>query len=225
MAPAHLEYSLDMRITRIEVWQLFILTGLAILLTFALKQSTSLGVDVGRHQTVQDIRADHGSPTSDNTGADLTLIVFTDYLCPACRATYPEMKRALASDGKVRIVYKDWPIFGAKSERAAQIAVASSFQGIYPRVHDRLMTAPAMDDRSLRAAVEASGGDWRRLQVDLGTRRLEIEQQIARNKQQAFSLGLPGTPGFLIGPLLVRGGMKEREFREVLKKARSEGGG
>jgi protein-disulfide isomerase len=130
------------------------------------------------------------------------------------------MKKALARDGRVRVVYKDWPILGPPSHRAARVAIASSFQGTYPEVHDRLMKSPSMDEAQLRAAVERSGGSWRRVQEDLVTRAGDIEEQITRNKQQAFSLGLGGTPGYLIGSILVRGGLDASEFTRVLREAR-----
>jgi protein-disulfide isomerase len=136
---------------------------------------------------------------------------------------HPAMKRAAKADGKVRIVYKDWPIFGEPSERAAQVAIASDAQNIYPLVHDRLMTARSVNERTLRMAVELSGGDWSRLQRDLATDRTEILNELERNRMQAFGLGLGGTPGYLIGPLLVEGALDERQFLQVFKEARRRG--
>ena len=185
-----------------------------------LRTESQLGQDVGANPLARAVRADPSSPTDGNPAADLTLIVFTDYSCPACRAAHPAMKRAVAADRKVRVVYKDWPIFGDRSERAARVAIASDVQGIYPLVHDRLMTGRADDDRALRTSVEASGGDWERLQSDLAKNRTEISAQIERNKRQAFGLGLGGTPGYLIGPILVRGALNEGQFTRAVKQAR-----
>jgi protein-disulfide isomerase len=130
------------------------------------------------------------------------------------------MKRAVAADGNVRIVYKDWPIFGDPSERASEVALASDQQNIYPLVHDHLMTGRADNETSLRAAVERSGGDWRRLQADLAKNRIAISEQLARNRKQAFELGLPGTPGYLAGTILVRGALTERDFARLFRQAR-----
>jgi protein-disulfide isomerase len=131
------------------------------------------------------------------------------------------MKRAVASDGKVRIVYKDWPIFGAASKRAAEVALASRYQNIYPDVHDRLMTRAVNSNDALRVAVEQSGGNWRDLQNKLGGNSSEISSQLERNARQAFQLGLAGTPGYLIGTTLVRGALTEREFKNVFRAART----
>jgi protein-disulfide isomerase len=168
------------------------------------------------------VQQDESSPADHNPAADLKLIVFTDYRCAACRSAYPAMKRAVKADRKVRIIYKDWPIFGDASERAAQIAIASDFQNIYPLVHDRLMTGVLDNEDDLRSAVQLSGGDWRRLQNDLVKNRTDILAQINRNRSQAFGLGLRGTPGYLIGHILVRGAMDEAEFTRVFRQARRE---
>ena len=213
-------YWLRMSLSRNEMWQLGAIIAVAFLFTHLLRNHGSLGENVGNNSLALEVREDRSSPADDNPAADLTLIIFTDYRCPACRASYPAMKRAVARDGKVRIVYKDWPIFGDASQRAAEVAVASDSQHIYPLVHDRLMTGGVGNDDELRAAVEQSGGDWQLLQRYLVTNRTHISERIGRNGMQAFKLGLGGTPGYLIGPILVRGALNEEEFTRVFKQAR-----
>ena len=202
------------------MWQLCAVIAVAALLSLLLRTGRSLGENVSGNALALAVRNDRSSPADGPATADLTLIIFTDYRCPACRATYPAMMRAVAKDRRVRIVYKDWPVFGDASERAARVAIASDFQNIYPLVHDRLMTGRADSDAALRIAVERSGGDWRTLQRDLTRNRAQIDAEIGRNKTQAFGLGLGGTPGYLIGPILVRGALTENEFRRVFKQAR-----
>ncbi len=200
--------------------QLAALVLAAVIVTFWLQTHRPIGTDVRNNPQMREIRADSSSPISENPRADVTLVVFTDYRCPVCRRDYPAMKRALSRDGRVRVVYKDWPVFGPVSERAAAVAIASDFQGIYPQVHDRLMTGPVRDQADLRSAVEKSGGDWRRLQRDLKQRKDGIAAQLRRNHLQAFALGLAGTPGYLIGRTLVRGGLSEGEFSRAFRQAR-----
>lgn len=213
-------YRSGMRLSRSEIRQLCAVIAVAGLFGSLLRTESPLGQDVSANALASAVRADRSSPTDGNPAADITLIVFTDYRCPACRTAHPAMKRAVAADRKVRVVYKDWPIFGDRSERAARIAIASDVQGIYPLVHDRLMTGRVDDDRALRTSVEASGGDWVRLQSDLARNRTEVSAQIERNKRQAFELGLGGTPGYLIGPVLVRGALTEEQFTRAFKQAR-----
>jgi protein-disulfide isomerase len=199
---------------------LSILIAMAAVFGLLLDAQKSLGQDVSDNALARAVSEDRFSPAEGRPSADLTLVVFTDYRCPACRAAHPAMKRAVAADGNVRIVYKDWPIFGDPSERASEVALASDQQNIYPLVHDHLMTGRADNEASLRAAVERSGGDWRRLQADLAKNRIAISEQLARNRKQAFELGLPGTPGYLAGTILVRGALTERDFARLFRQAR-----
>lgn len=156
--------------------------------------------------------------------ADLTVVVFTDYRCPACRAAEPALSRAITHDGDVRVIYRDWPIFGERSERAARIALAADRQDIYLPVHRALMRSRAFDDGALRKIVEEAGGSWWQVQSDLARHGSAIAAQLARNSQDAFGLGLRGTPGYLIGPLLVEGALTESEFLRAFDEARAEPG-
>ena len=211
---------LRVSLTKSEMLQLSVVIAVALIFAYLLQASSSPGQDVSNNSLVRSVLEDRSSPSQGSQQADLTLVVFTDYQCAACRAAYPAMKRAVASDGKVRIVYKDWPIFGAASKRAAEVALASRYQNLYPDVHDRLMTGAVNSNDALRAAVEQSGGNWRNLQHNLAGNRSEISSQLERNARQAFQIGLPGTPGYLIGPTLVRGALTEREFTNVFRVAR-----
>lgn len=185
-----------------------------------LRNSRSVGDDVGDNGLVRDIRADRSSPVKQVPGADVTIISFNDFNCTACRKAHPAIQLAAAEDGRCNMVYKDWPIFGASSERAARIALASDYQGIYPQVYDRLMRQAGLGNAQLQTAVEQSSGDWDRLLNDLNTHQREIESELDRNRLQAFSLNLQGTPAFLIGPILVRGAVSQRNFARAIAAAR-----
>lgn len=186
------------------------------------QRAAPIGRDVSDNITAQRLLHDRLSPRVEVPGADLTMVVFTDYQCPACKVAAPAMHAAVAGDGRVRVIFRDWPIFGPRSEHAARVALAAAAQGIYPQLHRRLMAERRqLDDAVLQAAVEASGGDWARLQADLVGQEQSIQQQIARTSQDAFALSLPGTPSFVIGSILVVGGMDEAGFARAFGEARS----
>ncbi len=214
----------SMGLTRRDTLQLAGLVAGAAMITALLRMRRPLGEDVGDILSEGALPDDRSSPSEENPSADLTLVAFTDYRCPACRVAHPAMKRAVARDGRVRIVYKDWPIFGAASERAARVAIASDRQGIYPLVHDRLMTGPAHDEEALRSAVEESGGEWSRLEADLARHGSGISALLAQHGREALALGLAGTPGYLIGTMRVRGALNEAEFVRAFSEAREQAG-
>ena len=82
------------------------------------------------------------------------------------------------------------------------------------------MTSHGLADEQLISAVKKSGGRWDQILVDLKTHHEEIENQLNNNRMQAFALGLKGTPAYLIGPLLIRGGATKGEFQRTIKEAR-----
>jgi protein-disulfide isomerase len=193
---------------------------MGLLLSVMLRLDRDVGTDVSGSPLAASILKDSSSPTAAARGADLTLVVFTDYQCPACRRSDPEMRRAVQRDGRIRLIYKDWPILGERSRQAARVALASDSQGIYSEVHRNLMAAPDLGANGLRRAVEAAGGDWEQIEAELARNPERYDRQLAFNASQAFGLGLAGTPGYLIGPILVRGGLSERQFLRVFEEAR-----
>jgi protein-disulfide isomerase len=190
-----------------------------------LRRTAPIGRDVGRSGDVTAILDGDGSPSAGPAGASLRLAVFTDYRCPACRHAFPAMEEAVQKDGDVRVIYKDWPIFGPPSERAASIALASAAQGIYPAVHGRLMTdSRIIDDAMLRDVVTAAGGSWEKATAFLAANAQAIAARLRSNGQEAYAIGLSGTPGFLAGPMLVMGAIDTTDFGRLFARARAAAG-
>nr|WP_240309459.1 MULTISPECIES: DsbA family protein [Sphingomonas] len=187
-----------------------------------LRRATPVGKSIGQSDLQSAILDAKTSPSSGPPGASLYLAVFTDYRCPACRRAFLAMDAAVGVDRDVRLVYKDWPIFGPPSERAARVALATAEQGIYPAVHRMLMTdGRAINDDLLREIVTRAGGNWSRALVHLKAQKDGIDLQLRTNAQQAFSLGLPGTPGYLAGQVLVAGAIDKGEFIRLFAQARA----
>lgn len=186
-----------------------------------LLRTAPLGRDVSENPAARAALADEVAPSSTPADPTLTLVVFTDYQCPACKRANPAMDAAVAKDGHVRVIYRDWPIFGPVSDRAARVAIASHRQGIYPKVHRQLMDEwRRIDDQVLRDAVEVSGGNWDRVQADLNEHRAEITTQLVRTNSDVLAIGIRGTPAYLAGTRLVAGSLDEAGFEKLFALAR-----
>jgi len=170
------------------------------------------------------VLTDRGSPAAGAATPDVTVVVFTDVQCPVCKTTDPALTRLLAVDPNVRVVWKDWPIRGPMSDLAARTALAGHRQGLYAPVHDALMAArgqltPArIEDIAVRAGVDRA-----QLTADLRDHAREIDAQLSDHKLQAFSLGLQGTPAYLVGPYLIQGGLDDRALAGAVARARRAG--
>lgn len=210
------------RLGRRELVQLSTLVAGGAIASLWLRSAAPVGQDLGLRSTVRETLDDAAAPRSIPTGTvDLLMAVFTDYQCPACKVGYPAMAEAVAEDGSVGVLYKEWPIFGAASERAARVALAAGKQGIYPQVHERLMLDRRRPtDSVLRETVEAAKGDWSAIVDSLKRDDEALTGQLARNRTQAFSLGLGGTPAYLVGSVLVRGAISKSQFTHVIAQAR-----
>lgn len=204
-----------------QVLYLTLLVVLGLGVTHWLQSSRPVGRSVSGSQAIVDILEGGGSPEIVLGKADLTVVIFTDYQCPACRSGHLALGRAIQRDGNIRLVYKDWPLLGDRSLRAAQVALAARSQGIYPRLHSRLMEATSLNESALRAAIIGAGGDWDRLEADLTSNGQGISDQLASNRSDALALGLRGTPGYLIGPILIEGAVTEAEFLRAFQQARA----
>jgi len=201
--------------------------GLVLLLT-ATAALTSLWP---RHQnesaassalTEAAILNDPATPTLAAADADVTIVVFFDYRCPVCRQVHPILERIRKEDGRIRLVYKDWPIVAGASTTAARVAIAAHWQGKYHAVHDALMRSPGqLDEARIEAAARGVGVDWDRLRHDLATRGDEVEALLGRTHVQARGLGFQGTPSFAIGAYLVSGGLDHARFTSAIARARA----
>lgn len=186
-----------------------------------LRERAPIGRDIGGNAIAAAARADSGAPWGGVPDGTVTLVAYTDYRCAACRIAHPAMRKAVAEDGAVRVIYKDWPIFGPPSRLAAEWAIAAQAQGRYEALHDRLMRGPFdIDIGVIQQAAAASGADWSRLAADRRDRAAAISARLARHAREAFGLGIAGTPGYLIGPILATGALTAAEFRKAFDAAR-----
>ena len=152
---------------------------------------------------------------------DVTIVEYLDYQCSACRATATALQQLLAKDKKVRVIFRDWVIFGDASARAALVAIGSKYQGKYLAVHQALYKVKGpMTVEKIKAAAIGAGVDWAQLQKDITANSADIEDLLSRNDEQAQILGLSGTPGFIIGTVQSFGGMTLEQLEESVKAAR-----
>ena len=152
---------------------------------------------------------------------DVTIVEYMDYQCPHCRATHKPLKQLLAKDKRIRVIFRDWPIFGDASSAAALMAIASKYQGKYVAMHDALMETPLpLSQAKIKSAAGKAGVDWDRAQKDIEINSKEIEDLFARNDEQAQLLGLEGTPGFIIGDVQSFGGMTLEQLEQSVAAAR-----
>src|SRR5690606_24004830 len=165
-----------------------------------------IGAGIATRVRADDLSAemilnDPETPVGGNSRGDLTIVSFFDYNCPFCKRTVAPLNAVMASDGKIRHVYKDWPILAQSSVYGAKLALAARYQERYEDAYSALMKIEGSripEDR-MRQAIERAGFDMARLEADADQRDSEITALLKRNDEQAENLRLRGTPAFLVG--------------------------
>jgi protein-disulfide isomerase len=160
-------------------------------------------------------------PSLGNHQGDITIVEYFDYQCPYCKKTAPDLAQVVAEDGKVKLVLKDWPIFGAASTYAARMTLASKYQDKYEAAHDALIAAKAkLTEAAVDDLLGKAGVDVARASADRDTHAAEIDALLARNDAQARAFGFEGTPGFIIGTFRVPGALNTAGFKRAIADAR-----
>jgi protein-disulfide isomerase len=165
---------------------------------------------------------DPDAPALGNSKGDLTVVEYFDYQCPYCKKMAPELAKLVQEDGNIRIVLKDWPIFGDVSVAAAKLALASRYQDKYAQAHDALIGADTkLTEATINDLLAKAGVDVQTAVSDLQAHQKSIEDLLVRNGDQAEAFGFQGTPGFIVGTFRVPGVVEMRVFKQVIADARA----
>jgi protein-disulfide isomerase len=120
-------------------------------------------------------------------------------------------------------VLKEFPVLGPGSVEAAQVAVAVRMQDPtgkkYLDFHQKLLSGRGQADkaRALAAAKEA-GLDVARLEKDMASP--EVRATIEENFKLAESMGMNGTPSYVIGKQVIIGAVGADALKEKINQAR-----
>jgi protein-disulfide isomerase len=160
-------------------------------------------------------------PVAGNAAGDISIVEYFDYQCPYCRKIEPELRQVVQDDGKVRLIWKDWPILGEVSVVASRMALACKFQDKYIQAHEALIgVSSKLTEPRIRELLAGSGIDVDRCTRDLATNAKAIDAIVKRNNDQATAFGFKGTPSFIVGKFRVPGILTMAEFEQVISDAR-----
>jgi protein-disulfide isomerase len=157
-----------------------------------------------------------------NPKGDVTLVEFFDYRCPYCKQVEPSLDALLKEDGKLRIVYKEFPILGEASVYATRVALAAKKQGKYAAFHRAMMvTKGDIGDETVLNVATALGIDVSQIKADMSAP--EIDRQIDKNYALADALNIQGTPAIIVGDTLIPGAVDLDTLRKDIAAARRGG--
>ncbi|WP_296745188.1 DsbA family protein [Mesorhizobium sp.] len=160
------------------------------------------------------------APALGNPRGDVTIAEFVDYQCPVCKLAFVQLRKLMAEDKGVRLVMKDWPIFGDASRDAARMALSAGPR--YAQAVDALMAnQQGLSPHRTDAILESVGVNAASLRAGMASRQAKLDSQLAGTNAQASAFGLRGTPALVIGGTVYRHGMTVAELRQAVAKARA----
>lgn len=156
--------------------------------------------------------------------APVVIIEYADFQCPFCRAreTEPRLIREYVDKGLVRVEWRDLPYLGAESRGAATAARAAAVQGKFWEFHnalyakERRVNSGSLSDAALRDIAARIGLDLARFDTDRAS--AATNDAIDRDQQEATSMGITGTPAFIVGNTPVMGAQPYEAFKQAIDK-------
>ena len=165
-----------------------------------------------------------------NPKGNVTMVEFFDYQCIHCKKMVPTINALIKKDKNLRVIYKEFPIFGKSSEVASQVALAAAMQGKYQQMHDALLNVDKrLDDKLVMDTAKSIGLNMDKLQKDMTSKA--VTDQLDANRQLAEKMHLMGTPAFIIAstpagqfnaksePAFIPGASSEDVLQDLIKKA------
>lgn len=150
---------------------------------------------------VLDVR---DAPFRGHRSARVTIVEFADYQCPFCarhsRTTLPQLEREYIRTGKLRYVFRDFPLLSLHKEalRAAEAANCAGERGKFWEMHDRLFTDQKnLGTNDLLLHAEAVGLNGPEFEQCLASGKYAAK--IRRDMADGQKTGVRATPTFFVG--------------------------
>lgn len=174
------------------------------------------GVLLGRGNTVQMIIPENSNSIGPSD-AKVTIVEFSDFQCPACKAADPTVQKVLEEyKDKIRFVYRNYPIptheFGMVAAQAAQ---AASLQGRFWDMHKILFDkSPELSKDKIITYAMNLGLDVAKFAADMDSDT--VKASITKDQDDANAAGVDVTPTFFINGTKFSGVLSLAQFEQEI---------
>jgi len=175
--------------------------------------AVSVSLDPPRY----DVTVTDDDPVRGPKDAPITIVEFSEYQCPFCARVTPTLK-ALEQKyaGKVRIVYKDFPLQNhLQAPKAAEAAHCAGDQGKYWELHDRmfanqqLLQVPDLKKHAAAIGLDQAAFDQC---LDSGKHAARVQEDVVLGN----AMGVSSTPTLYINGRIVTGAQPQPVFEEII---------
>ncbi|MEK6889613.1 MAG: thioredoxin domain-containing protein [Nanoarchaeota archaeon] len=161
--------------------------------------------------------------TIGSLNAPVIMFWYFDYQCPFCKLfkdeTLPKIKSEYIDTGKIRLVYKDFPLesIHPSAEEAAEITrciLHNINRESYLQIHDKIFeNQKSINSENLKLLVKEI-----RCNVDFCLEHHTYREEINLEYNEALNIGAVGTPHFVIGSSHIAGSQSYEVFKEIIEK-------
>jgi protein-disulfide isomerase len=161
------------------------------------------------------------SPSIGDKNAPVTIIEFSDFECPFCERfytqSYKQIKANYVDTGKVRIVFKHFPLpFHANAQKAAEASECAREQGKFWEMHDKLFeNQNAISISSLKGYAADLGLDTSKFNSCLDSGK--YASRVQKDASDGSAAGVSGTPSFFINGKSVVGAQPYSVFQQAIE--------
>ncbi len=171
---------------------------------------------------------ENGSPIIGNPNAPITVLEWGDYQCTFCYRFHESSLNILLSEyvdtGRVKLVFKDFPLNGPDSVLAAEASYCAEDQGKYWKYHDELYDNWAgertgwVNYDSLNKFAKSIDLDLEQFSSCLNEHK--YRQKVLELEKFGREIGIDATPSFLIFNnekiIKIRGNQPIDAFRQAI---------
>ncbi len=211
----------------------YLLTGAPISLNEDFDFSDADNVDTNPNDFIEVGEDD--DPVLGSPDAPITIIEFSDYQCPFCRKfwteTLPSIKKDYIDTGKVKFVYRDFPLdihpMAVPAAIAAECVREQGRDSAYWKMHDKIFEEQNILDSNnkegpVRSTVSFTEGNLKQWAKDLGydidscLDSEKFKSEVEKDLAEGSNAGITGTPGFFINGIKIEGALPYSEFKQVI---------
>ncbi len=166
-------------------------------------------------------------PVLGDADAPVTIVEFSDFQCPFCKKAndeaLKEVKEKYVQTGKVKLVYRDFPLeFHPEAEPAALAAECADEQGKFWEYHDLLFANQAsLSDANYKKWAQELGLDTE--QFNGCYKGLKYLDEMRADMSDGQKYGVSGTPAFFVNGKLLTGAQPYAAFEQEIEAALAAG--
>lgn len=158
------------------------------------------------------------SPYAGPKDAKKVVVEFFDYNCPACKVQYTTFSELIKKHKDVKVVFKEFPIFGPQSDKNAMIALAVNAidRTKYIDFHEKMMMFQGRaDEAQALKFVKEIGLNVEKVKAKAESK--EVAEVLAMHRELGGKIKVQGTPTVIVADEVVPHAVSMQDLTNKLK--------